>query len=119
TRDILYGNAWDLERMETALESAFESRDVPNIPRHNREVHQVLHQGEPRKPEEEAERLFQELREVDETRELLEKTVRGHALVNGYERIYGFSNPPEPLWDLDSEVVNQRFDLEELEDPDS
>lgn len=95
TRDILYGNAWDLEHMGRALESAFERRDVPNIPLHRREVTEIVDEGEERMLEE-AERLIEEI-----DGDSIDELVRGRELVHEYEQRNSFSNPPEMLDDLD------------------
>jgi hypothetical protein len=119
TRDILYSNSWDLNTMEQVMESFFDAREVPNVPRHMRETHEILEGETENSAEEEAERLFRQLRETGDEDELLEKTVRGKALVDTYEDVHGFSNPPDVLRDLDEEVINQRFELERLPDPDA
>lgn len=108
TRDILYGNAWDLEHMGRSLESAFERRDVPNIPRHRRETSEIAEEGE-NKVIEEAERLIEELDE-----ESLNELVRGRELVHEYEQRNTFSNPPETLDELDSIVYQLSRENERL-----
>ncbi len=108
TRDILYGNAWDLEHMGRALESAFEQKEIPNIPRHLRETKEIADEGEEALLNE-ANRMLEETSSWD-----LEEAVRGRELVHAYERKHGFSDPPETMDELDRLVYQMERDSERL-----
>jgi len=108
TRDILYGNAWDLKHMGLALESSFEQLGMPNIPKHRREVTEIAEKGSEALMEE-AERLIDEVNQDN-----LEATVRGREVVHEYEALEGFGNPPEVMDDLDRLVYQVERQSEEL-----
>ncbi len=108
TRDILYSNKWDLEHMGRALESAFEERDVPNIPLHRRETHEIGEQGEEAVLEE-AERLLENASDWT-----LEEVVRGREVIHEYKKRNGFDDPPETMDELDRIVYQMERDSEQL-----
>lgn len=82
TRDILYGNDWDLNQMQNVLEETFGNRDVPNIPRHRRHATEIIQEE---RYDEEASKIIRMLEEADEDDEM-DLAVLGNELVREYRR---------------------------------
>lgn len=108
TRDILYGNAWDLKHMGRALETAFEERDVPNVPKHRREAQEIAELGE-ESIIQEADRMVNELDNWG-----MDEVVRGSELLHEYEERHSFAEAPELIKDLDRIVYQLKRESEKL-----
>lgn len=97
TRDILYGNDWDLEQMQNVLERSFDGRDVPNVPRHRRNAVEAVENG---RVDEEASEILEILEEADEQEAFNEATVRGNELVHEYKERHSNTGPATTIWEL-------------------
>lgn len=97
TRDVLYGNNWDLDDMMEVMETTYGMRDVANVPYHIREVGEILDEGVDAAAEE-AERLSDV--------ETEEEALRARILITEFEDRQGFGNAPDALDELDEEAVD-------------
>lgn len=107
TRDILYDNKWDLSDMEQMLEESFDSRNVPNIPRHRREVIDIIENGDPAT---EAEKLLEKVENGDE-----DAQARGLELTHEYQERHGLEDAPEPIFELGATVKYNKRGLDQYE----
>jgi len=113
TRNILYKNFWDLQKMGRVLEAATEQRDVPNIPRHKREMQEIARSenvGEIAAKQ--AKDILDGLGSTEEPRELLWLNTQGSDLIKAYEKKNSFADAPGPLEDLDRKLVDLKQESE-------
>lgn len=78
TRDILYGNDWDLQQMQGILETTFERREVPNVPKHRRRAAEAVEND---RHNEEASEIIKMLEESEE-----DAAIRGNELIREYRQ---------------------------------
>jgi len=107
TREILYKNSWDLEEMGRVLEATMDQRDKPNIPRHKRKIQELLDMEDIDQIVTDASiNIIEELESTEDPREILWLDVQGSDLIRAYEEKNSFLDAPEPMKDLDNQLID-------------